>query len=546
MLRFLSHSLLLLFILPVTLPVAAQDGYGDQGELTARLKRIADKYPQYATLKSVAVTKGRKDIWLLEIGGKDRSISPALAVVGGIQGDHLLGTELVAGFAEKLLAGSDREEIRDLLAGHTFYLFPDVNPDARAQYFAPLRYERTGNANTAYTDRYGRQTEHPYKDLNGDGMITLMRIRDSSGEWIKNPDDGRIMVRALKEEGEMGEYRVFREGIDISKVERWNEAGVDFNRNFSFKYPFFTVGAGEHAVSEIETRAVAQFLFDAVNVYAVISFGPANNLSEPLRYNEREASGRIITGILEGDALVNRMVSKKYNEITGETAGPGSAGTDGDFFQWAYFHYGRHSFSTPGWKFPRKVTRENGSGKMAARDDDHQLSFIQWAEEENITNFFVPWGKIEYPWSPDLEVEVGGIVPFVMTNPPFSMAGPIVESHYDFIIEIAGMKPSVEILNVKTEELGRQLFRITADIKNSGILPTVSQIGERLRWVQKAVIRLETADNQNVISGKTIEVLSAIEGGRIETRSWLIRGKGRVRLRAGAENTGFDEIMINL
>jgi hypothetical protein len=110
----------------------------------------------------------------------------------------------------------------------------------------------------------------------------MMRISDPSGEWIEHPDDGRVMIKAKKAEGQQGKYSLYPEGIDILRTERWSEAGVEFNRNFSFRYPVFTRGSGVHALSENETRAVAQFLFEANNVYAVFSFGPANNLTEPL------------------------------------------------------------------------------------------------------------------------------------------------------------------------------------------------------------------------------------------------------------------------
>jgi hypothetical protein len=43
------------------------------------------------------------------------------------------------------------------------------------------------------------------------------------------------------------------------------------------------------------------------------------------------------------------------------------------------------------------------------------------------------------------------------------------ESHYNFIVELAAMRPSVEDNNVKTEQLGKGLYRMTADIANTGI-----------------------------------------------------------------------------
>ncbi len=548
--RFTIPVLILSAILfsPFTAKVLVGQGeYPDHEQLTARLKKISESYPEYTTLESLVQTEGGKDIWVLSVGAGDLSSTPAIAVVGSTEGDHLLGTELALRFAEKLLEEYGKPGGKDgLLSDHSFYVFPDVSPDAREQFFAPLKYERKGNANSDFTDRFGNKLVHPYNDLNGDGMITFMRIKDPAGEWKTHPADERILVKAFGVEGEKGEYRLYREGVDFMKKERWYEEGVHFNKNFSFNYPVFTSGAGEHAVSEKETRAIAGFLFDLKNVYATVSFGPANNLSQPLKYNESAASGRIISGILEEDAILNQMVSKKYNEITDTLLATGSPGSGGDFFQWAYFHYGRHSFSTPGWEVPSGENEGSPVKQSSGKDIDPKIEFLRWAEKENIDNVFVPWEQASHPLYPDLEIEVGGIAPYVMNNPPFHMTEQIAEDHYRFIVELAALKPAVEIFNFKTEKLGEGLYRISADIANTGVFPTVAKIGERLKWVQKTVVRLDAGNDQEIIGGKAVEVLSAIEGGGSESRNWLIRGKGELKLSAGAENTGYDEIIITL
>jgi hypothetical protein len=73
-----------------------------------------------------------------------------------------------------------------------------------------------------------------------------------------------------------------------------------------------------------------------------------------LKYNERKhQEGRIITGILEDDAVINRMVSNKYGEIMGSPVQEKYSGSDGDFFNGHIFITDGISFSTPGWKFRR-------------------------------------------------------------------------------------------------------------------------------------------------------------------------------------------------
>jgi hypothetical protein len=65
-----------------------------------------------------------------------------------------------------------------------------MSPDAREQYF----FSNSGMKGTEMKIpptqiRYGNPVDHPYIDLNGDGMISLMRIKDPAGEWITHEED---------------------------------------------------------------------------------------------------------------------------------------------------------------------------------------------------------------------------------------------------------------------------------------------------------------------------------------------------------------------
>src|SRR5690606_27328100 len=81
-------------------------------------------------------------------------------------------------------------------------------------------------------------------------------------------------------------------GVDNDKDGNFNEdgdEGIQFNKNSTYNYKNFLPGAGEHAVSEKENRALFDFLYDAFNVYAVVVFGPMNNLSNPIQGPARPA-----------------------------------------------------------------------------------------------------------------------------------------------------------------------------------------------------------------------------------------------------------------
>jgi hypothetical protein len=178
--------------------------------------------------------------------------------------------------------------------------------------------------------------------------------------------------------------------------------------------------------------------------------------------------------------------------------------------------------------------------------ESEELAYLRWAEENQLADVYVPWTPVEHPDFANRLVEVGGIMPFAMKNPPYAMTDSLSQKHTDFIMGVAALRPRVDIINLETEKVGRNLFRVTADVINYGSFPTASQAGELVRWMQKTVLRLTPADRQKLISGKNIEVLGAIGEHTSVKRSWLIQGSGTVKLKAGAESTGFKEIEIKL
>src|SRR4051812_25137507 len=94
----------------------AQSDYSNNQQQTSRLNAIVKSYPQHAKLRSIAKTSAGRDIWMLTLGTGNTETKPGIAVVGGIQGNHLLGTELAIGFAEDLLKSVTTDSIKALLA----------------------------------------------------------------------------------------------------------------------------------------------------------------------------------------------------------------------------------------------------------------------------------------------------------------------------------------------------------------------------------------------------------------------------------------------
>jgi hypothetical protein len=523
----------------------------DQEKLTSTLKKLNHSYTGITRLESIARSPGGKEVWALTIGTGDVDHHPGIAIVTGVDGAYISGTSITLKIIENILISSQTDSIRNLLDSVSFYFFPNMNPDASEQYFSQVKYERSGNERATDDDRDGRINEDPYEDLNEDRMITQLRIKDPTGEWILHPSDERIMIRADKKKGEKGEYLLISEGVDNDLDQQFNEdgpGGIDFNKNLTFQYVHFSPGSGEFPVSEPESRGLLDFLYQRWNIFCVFTLGPASNLSKPMAYDESRATAEIVTGIQEKDAVLNAMVSDKYNEITGKKDHAEVKTFEGGFMQWAYFHYGRQSYGTPAFFIPDITIKKDSveTDQDVPEEFNPEVNFLKWADSLLAEPVFLNWSRIEHPDFPGKEVEIGGIHPFKMKNPPPGMIDSLAETHGRFLVWLASLRPELEVLNLKTTGLGNQVYRLELDVYNTGIFPAMSGIGEKTRWVKKPKISLGLQADQALLSGKKITLLDQLEGDSKVHLSWLIQGKGTISLETGAPQTGITQQLIDL
>ena len=522
-------------IMGLAVVVCAQE-YGNHAQMTRRAQALRDKYPDKVQIKSLGKTVGGYDIWLLTLGKGQASRHPAMAIVGGVDGRHLLGVEMAMGIAENLLS---RADIDAMLVDHTFYILPNVNPDATSQYFAPLRYERTLNGRATDNDRDGAVGEDPYEDLNNDKLITQMRIKSPKGAYIESSVDSRVLVAANPAKGERGTYILVHEGIDNDKDGLFNEdgeGGVNFNKNFTFMYKNFGPEGGDWAVSEVEGKAVADFLFDAFNVHTILSFSLHNNLSRAVKALSTRPTGFGSENAEDTD--IYSYASSLYNQWVSDAANPtAQAAEGGEFHTWGYQHYGRYSFATPAW-WPLSSDRST-EGNLT-------LTYLNWAAANGITDAFVPWTKINHPDFADLQVEVGGIKPHVMYNPPYAMVDDLAKKHTSFVVELTKAAPRISIVSFGKETLDKNIHRITLVVKNSGIMPTLTQIGERSIFLKQVATQLTLGPKQSLVQGVTKVIRPLLKGGETVEITWIVQGNGKLSVETGTPTAGYATAEITL
>jgi hypothetical protein len=244
------------------------------------------------------------------------------------------------------------------------------------------------------------------EDLNKDGVITVMRVKDPDGRYMLHPDEPRLLRRADPARGEAGGYAIYWEGVDNDGDGFLNEdplGGVDLNRNFQHQYPYYEPDAGPHMISEPETRGMMEYVLGRRNIAAILTFGESDNLIAPPTRTGAHAPASVIdllgfatesvsgardvgrfaapagfggrgggrgggappaaagrggrgagptppaTTVATTDVEYFRTISDRYRQLTGIRTSPPTRTPGGAFFEYGYYQFGVPSFSTPGW-----------------------------------------------------------------------------------------------------------------------------------------------------------------------------------------------------
>jgi hypothetical protein len=404
--------------------------YHSYDQLTSALREMVAPRSRIASLVEVGKSGQGRTIWAVEIANRSGSpveSRPALLVAAGFEGDQLIGSELALCVIHHILSSYETNpEVKQQVDTRAFYILPRINVDAAEGMFAVPRTGQKTNRTPSDDDNDGRVDEDGPEDLNGDGVISIMRARDPHGDCMLHPDEPRLLRKADPRKGEAGTYSLYTEGIDNDGDGFINEdppGGVDLNRNFQHRYPYYAPDAGRHMVSEPETRALLDYVLRHRNIGAILTFGESDNLvAAPNRRGElgpaavidmlvlarRSSSEARAAGTFQIEApssfpfgprfgpddegasprqppgsrrparrpaeVVNpddleyfRAVSEKYRAVTGIRSAAATRPPAGAFFEYGYYQFGVPSFSTPGWGLPADERPEAAGGRPGPR-----------------------------------------------------------------------------------------------------------------------------------------------------------------------------------
>jgi hypothetical protein len=635
-----------------TAPKAADPGkYHTYQELTTALTATVGAHKDIARIVSIGKTGQGRDIWAVEIAnpaGTPVDQRPALLVAANFEGDHVVGSELALGTIEYLLANyASDAAVKQRIDTQAFYVIPRVNPDGAELMFAAVKTGRKTNATSFDADNDGRADEDGPEDLNKDGVITVMRVKDPKGPYMIDPADPRLMKKADPAKGEQGGYAIYWEGTDKDNdgfIAEDGPGGVDINRNFMHQYPYYQPDAGRYMVSEAETRAVLDYVLKHRNIAAMLTFGESDNLivppsrggtlgpaspiglidfanesiaaarrtgmiqDAPAGFGGRGGGGMIMMGDVEmmagggrGGAQAQAQsgrggiarnaattinnadieyfltISEKYRELTGIRVPPPVRTPAGAFFEYGYYQYGVPSFSTPGWGLtPRAATttqalempsevrggpfvpgtptrlpalgappqgrgqgpgaagqRQGAPGQLAGRGGmpggdaagpayaDQRL--LRWMDAEKVDGF-VKWTPFKHPTLGD--VEIGGFKPYEAVNPPADRLADLGVAHAKFALYLSSLFPKVKIVKTEVTSHGAGIFRIKAQVANTGYLPTSLAHGVVSRAVKPTMVQLGV-DPADIIAGNDkTNFFQALPGsGGLQSYEWIVKGK---------------------
>src|SRR4051812_33854961 len=407
------------------------DTYYDYAELSRVLRELTASYPRLMQLQSIGRSFEGRDIWLATLTNTDTgpaAAKPALWVDGNIHATELAGSMACLYLLHHFLTQYGRDEdVTRCLDTRACYVCPRVNPDGAQWALAPVpRLIRSSVRPYPYDEEPvdGLQRE----DVDGDGRVLSMRIRDPNGPWRISEHDARLLVRRAPAEVGGDYFRLLPEGrFDrydgrIIKLQPRKE-GLDLNRNFpaSWRQEHEQQGAGRFPASEPEVRAVVEFVTAHRNITSAVAFHtysgvllrPYSHLADEAlpvddlwTYQKIGAKGTLLTG------YPNISVFHDFRYHPKEVI-------TGSFDDWMYEHSGVFAWTVEIWSPQRQAGI--GEYKFIEWYREHpvedDLKLLKWNDEVLGGQGFIDWYAFDHPQLG--AVELGGWdTLYTWSNPP--------------------------------------------------------------------------------------------------------------------------------
>jgi zinc carboxypeptidase len=531
-------------------------------EFYALMRRFEQAYPDLVKLEVIGKSVEGRDLLLATIndastGAADKK--PAFWCDGNIHGNEVQAGEACLYLIWYLCEQRDRlPKIRKMLAERSFYILPSLNPDGRAHWFdAPnTMHSSRGGKRPVDNDRDGRFDEDPANDLDGDGEILQMRIKDPNGRFKPHPDDPRRMIPVKP--GERGSYRIIgQEGIDDDGDGRINEdgpGGYDPNRDWPayWRGPAEQRGAGPYPLALPESRAVANFVVAHPNIAGFQSFHNTGGMI--LRGPGAKGYGKYPAG----DDRVMREIGERGTKILplyrNLVIWKDLYTVYGGEVNFAYETLGIYAYTNELW------TRSNYHRRAPGGDARDDRMFF----EDNVEfgARYAPWKPFDHPTLGP--IELGGWRKETNRVAPSFMIEEMLHRNAAFVLFHANEMPLVVADEASITDLAGGFRAVTATFRNDRIFPTRSaqsalkKIGapdrvtftgpENLSVISVGVVSPRTGrvDDPKIKRAGRFDVENGIAGNAAVTLRWVVRGTGKAKITYASEKGGSVSLDIDL
>jgi hypothetical protein len=480
------------------------DHWYDYAEMTTAIHDLVEAYPELLSLDSIGKSVGGLDIWLITLNnsktGSDRE-KTAMFIDGNIHGNEIQAAETVLysiWYLCKSYGVIDR--ITELIDERSFYFVPMENPDGREVWFhepATPHFLR-GGIRPVDNDHDGLIDEDGPDDLDGDGHITSMWIRDELGRYEIDEDDPRFFTRVESDDPPGGWSRLGEEGIDNDDDGRVNEDGIggyDPNRNWpaDWQPEWIQYGATDYPFSLPETRAIGEFLLDHPNVAACQSY--------------HNAGGMILQGpsasymkYPRSDERVHTVIANKGAEllpfykpmIAYKDLYTVHGGEDG----FTYETLGIVSFTNELWSDKRMYATDEYPSKEKRKQFRDLLQF---------EDVFVPYHEVDHPTYG--KIMVGGTKKYSSRITPPWMLEEGCHRNFAFTMFHADEMPLLQWGALDVKKLGFNLWKVTVEVSNDKLIPSRTAMAAKHHIGSPDIMTCTSTNSSQVATSGTVRSL---------------------------------------
>ncbi|MGI6631673.1 MAG: M14 family metallopeptidase [Bacillota bacterium] len=491
------------------------DEYLTYSHVTDYLKKTAEAYPDLTVLESAGKSYEGRDIWALTITNKktgSASKKPALYVDGNIHAGEVTGCMVALYLIDYLVDnyGKD-EEVTYLLDTRTFYILPRVNPDGAEVYLTTPTLLRSSVR--VWPDEEAEDLPGLHRaDVDGDGMILQMRVRDDNkGEWKVSEKDPRLMIPRRPGERKGAFYRIYPEGFikdyegEPVPIHR-SQFGLDLNRNFPSNWDTKVPGGGDYAGSEPEARAIIDFITRHPNIGGIQALHTSGGFyyRNPCQYPEEKMDPE--------DLRATKEIAKEGTLISGypDVKSPNKA----TLTEWAYEHKGLIAYTTELWNRYERAGIDLVEWQKTtdpAKREEQNLKLLDWNDRELAGKGFKDWTPFDHPQLG--KVEIGGWDPkFCLQNPPPALLKQECHKNALWIVRHAAALPEVHLTALNVEDVDEEVKKVTAVVENFGYLPTcVTNKAKELGAAKEDVAEIYPGPGVTVL-GKRRQSAGFLEG----------------------------------